>query len=542
MSMTPVQIIKRLKVKMSERANWEQVWQDVNNVFMPRKAYITRPRVFGEQLDFSRVFDSSAIRALNTMASGFHSWLTNPASKWFQLEMAERELMEIKEVKVWLEDVENEIFFTLNNSNDDETMQEFYLNMGSVGTSSIFIEEDDKDRVRFTALPIAETYIEEDARGRVNRIWRKFEYTVQQAWDLWGAKAGSEVTEKFLNESKKSDKVIFVHYIGPRDIRQEGKKDNVNMPFESKWVTFVKQELVAESGFNEFPVPTGRFYKSTGEVWGFSPAMDNLPDTHMLNAMKKTLIRASMKIVDPPFTVPDRGFILPLNMNPNGANYRNPQTNKDDFQPILTKGNIPIGIEMVQDTREAIDLGMFVRVFQAFGQITKQMTVPEVQQRIREGMALLGPVVGRVQQETLDPKIIRVFNILFRAGRLPRIPDVLAGREFSVTYISPLAKAQRESEISGILRMLSTVAEMATFAPSVIDKINPDKAVDIVADVIGVTPQIIRDEEEVLALRTAKAQAIEEQTQADQLVQGAGAVKDVASAEKSLAEAGRGAK
>ena len=88
--MSPEQIVKRLNVLISERANWDSYWQDVANVFMPRKAFITRPRVFGEQLDFTRIFDSSPIRALNTMASGFHSWLTNPASKWFALEMAEQ--------------------------------------------------------------------------------------------------------------------------------------------------------------------------------------------------------------------------------------------------------------------------------------------------------------------------------------------------------------------------------------------------------------------------------------------------------------------
>ncbi len=537
MSKSPDQIVKRLNQLMSERANWENIWQDVSNVFMPRKAYITRPRVFGEHLDYSRIFDSSPIRALNTMASGFHSWLTNPASKWFIFEMNERELMEVKEVKVWLEDSTNEVHFTLNNANADETLQEFYLDAGGLGTGNIFTEEDFKDRVRFTELPIAEVFIEEDAKGRVNRIYRKFKYTVQQAWDLWGMKAGSEVVDKIKVEKTKSDKVVFIHYIGPRDIRQDGKRDRSNMPFESKWVTFKNKELVAEGGYMEFPVATGRFNKRTGEVWGFSPAMDNLADAHMLNAMKKTLIRASMKIVDPPFILPDRGFILPLNMNPFGANYRNPQTKADDFQPILTKGNIPIGFDMIVDTREAIDLGMFVRLFQAFGPERKEMTATEVNARIREGMALLGPVVGRFQQEVLDPMVIRTFNILFRNGLLPPIPDILRGREFTVKYVSPLAKAQRESEISGILRLLSTVGEMSAFAPGVIDKINPDKAVDIIADVIGVTPQLIRDDEEVAEVRQAKAEAEAQAVMAEKIAQGAGAAKDISQVEKNLAEA-----
>lgn len=540
MSRTAEQIVRSVDAAASRRANWENYWQDIANIFMPRKAYITRPAVPGEHMDYSRVFDSTPIRALNTMASGFHSWLTNPASKWFTLEMVERELMELKEVKVWLEDSVSETFFTLNNSNLDETLQEFYIDSGGFGTGNVFTQEDVKDRVRYMELPISEVFIEEDVRGRVNRLYRKFEYTVQQAWDLWGAKAGAEVVEKITIDKKKNDKVIYIHYIGPRDIRQEGKKDKLNMPFESKWVTYVKKETIAEGGYMEFPLACGRFNKRTGEPWGFSPAMDNLADAHMLNAMKKTLIRAAMKVVDPPFLLPDRGFILPLNMNPSGANYRKSRaTTKDDFQMLITKGNIPIGLEMIQDTRESINLGMFVRLFQAFGPDRAKMTATEVNARIREGMALLGPVVGRFQQEVLDPIIIRTFNILHRNFLLPPIPPILQGREFTVKYISPLARAQRETEVSAILRMLSTVGEMAAFVPNVIDKINPDKAVDVIAEVIGVTPQIINDDEETAKIRQAKFEAQQAAVQAEQIAQGAGAVRDMAAAEKDLQTAGK---
>jgi len=534
MNLNPDQIVRRVNILIAERAQFQSYWGDIASVFMPRKAL-----TLGTRLDFSRIFDSSPIRALNTMASGFHSWLTNPASKWFQLAMTQRELMEIKVVKVWLEDTEEEIFSTFNNSNLDETLQEFYIDAGGFGTGNVFIQEDFKDRVRFTELPISEVFLEEDARGRVTRIYRKFEYRVQQAWDLWGKAAGAEVRTKILNVNTQNDKVVYVHYIGPREIRQEGKKDNSNMEYQSVWITYVKKELVSVGGFNEFPVACGRFHKKSGEVWGFSPAMDNLADAHMLNAMKKTLIRAAMKIIDPPIVMPDRGFILPLNLNPSGINYRNPQTKADDFTPIITKGNIPIGIEMINDTREAINLGMFVRLFQAFGPERTKMTATEVNARIREGMALLGPVVGRFQQEVLDPIVLRTFNILYRNGFLPPVPEILAGREFTVRYISPLARAQRESEVGAILRMLSTVGEMSAFVPNIIDKINPDKAIDEIADVIGVTPQIIRDDDEVAEIRQARMEAQQAATQAEQITQGAKAARDIGAAEKDLQMAGK---
>jgi len=165
------------------------------------------------------------------------------------------------------------------------------------------------------------------------------------------------------------------------------------------------------------------------------------------------------------------------------------------------------------------------------------MTATEVNARIREGMALLGPVVGRFQQEVLDPLILRTFNILFRNGLLPPVPEILAGREFTIKYISPLARAQREGEVSAILRMLSTVGEMAAFAPSVIDKINPDKAVDIIADVIGVSPLIINDDDETGVIRQVKAEAQAKKEQMEAIKTGAGAVKDASVADLNTAKA-----
>ena len=536
MSKSGEEIVKRADLLKSERGNWESYWQSIADNFMPRKAYIIRSRVEGQELDFSRIFDSTPIRALNTMASGFHSWLTNPASKWFVLDTPDKRLSKQRTVKKWFADVTDEINLTLNNSNFDETIQEFYIDAGGFGTGSVFTEEDLQERVRFIELPIEEYMIVEDARGRVIEVYRAFEYTALQAVDRWGVKAGEEAN-KAVADGKFLKKIKYIHAIFKRDVREVGKRDRRNMPIASVWVIHKTKEILFEGGFEEFPIAVGRFMKRVREPWGFSPAMDSLPDARMLQAQARIIIRAAQKLVDPPVLLPSTGFMLPLNLNASGINYRNIQTNKDDFTTIKTGGNIGIGREEIEQTREAINQGMFVRLFQAFSVITKQMTVPEVQERIREGMVLLGPVVGRFQQEILDPLIIRVFNILFRNGNLPQIPEVLLGRELNVRYISPLAKAQRESEVTSIIRVLQTVGDMAQIVPSVIDKINPDKTVDIIADVMGAPVDMLRDDAEVQAMRDGRAQKEAALQQTQQIANAAQIAKVGSEAEKNLQEA-----
>jgi len=535
--MTPEQAIRRQKELESDRANWASYWQELASFCLPRKAHIHAKKALQAQRDFHRIFDNTAITSLETMAAGFHSHLTNPSSKWFELRMKNKKLNESKDVKVWLRDVEDEIFSTLNDSNFDAIIQEDYKDLGCFGTGSIFTEEDLKSKVRFTMLPIGETYIEEDAQGRVNRIYRKFEYTVLQAYERWGNRAGEDVL-KAIKEKSYSKMVEILHWIVPRDTMVAGKKDNKNMPYESKWVAIKKAHLIHEGGFEEFPVATGRFAKETGERWGFSPAMNVMADIRMINAEKKVLIRAAMKIVDPPISIPSKGFIMNLNLNPSGINYRNPQMKADDLQPILTRGNIPVGLDMIQDVKNSIEAGFYVPLFKAFSQITKQMTIPEVQRRISENMVLLGPVVGRFTQEVLNPIIIRTFNILYRNKFLPEVPAAIEGHEFDVIYISQLAKAQRASEILSLERTLDTVGAIANVLPYVLDKIDGDKAVDMIAEIHGVNPDLIRDDEEVQNIRQIKAEAAAKEQEQIDTAQTAETAKTVSEVDKNLQPAG----
>ena len=538
--MTPEDIIKRVEFLKTGRANWASYWQDLANFCLPRKAWITQQRTSGEQLDFHSIFDNVAIRALQTMAAGFSSHLTNPSSKWFSLGTKDQDYMNIKSVQSWFKLVEEEIFSTLSTTNFEPIMQEFYLDSGCFGTGAIFSEEDFKDRFRFTSIPISELFIEEDSKGRVNRVYREFEWTALQAQERWGeGNSGEAVAElmKDKNQNNMEKKLKFIHSVVPREQRNPSKEDFLNMAFESIWTEVSKQEKIREGGFREMPYHIGRFNKLTGEVWGFSPAMNAHSDIKMLNNMKKTLIRAAQKIVDPPFIMPNRGFIQPLNFNPGGGNYVKGETSKDKYQSIQTGGSIPIGIDMVERVSQDIEKAFFVPVFQAFVDITKTMTVPEVQRRIAENMTLLGPVVGRYTQDVFDPMITRIFLSLLRNEIIPPPPEEIIEQDLDITYISQLAKAQRVSEIQDIESFLGDVQAIAQVLPDVLDKVDGDQTVDIIAKIKRINPKILRDERVVVAIREQRAQAMQSQQQALELEQAAGILKTGSETDKNLAQA-----
>lgn len=533
--MTIQQHIKRCNKLKDERSNYNAWWEEIAKYCVPRKSGITVKKSSGEKFD-TTVYDSTAIMALQILAAGLHGYLTNPSAKWFSLRTQNKALMDSRAVKIWFKEVEDEIFNTLNSSNFDQQVHEGYIEMSAFGTTALYLEEDIQDRVRFYCVPVSEVFIAESSQGRVNTLYRKFEYTADQAYEKWGDKAG-EAVKSAINEKQYDKKFWFIHVIAPRETRDPGKKTAKNMPFESIFIEESKKHEIAVGGYEEFPYFVVRFNKEAGKVWGYSPAMIALPDIKMLNRMSKTIIRGAQKIVDPPLIVPHDGFLLPLNLNPGKVNFALSNVSTDTLKPLNTHANIPVGIELENQRRETINRIFFVDLFLAMAQLKKQMTVPEVMERISEKMLILGPTLGRLMSEFLDPIIVRTLNILARQGALPLVPPELENINYVVEYISPLARAQRQSEVTSLTQALATIGQIAEFNAEALDKVNVDKTVNIISDLHGISPEIIRDDEEVAKIRQARAEAQANAQKMEELARGAAIAKDAAKAEKDAGEA-----
>ena len=89
-------------------------------------------------------------------------------------------------------------------------------------------------------------------------------------------------------------------------------------------------------------------------------------------------------------------------------------------------------------------------------------------------MRLLGPVLGRLQAEYLQPLINRCFNILSRSKKLPVPPEFMAKLDIEIEYVSPIAKAQRSGDVQSIVRMLEMMQPLMALDPTIMDWIDMD--------------------------------------------------------------------
>jgi hypothetical protein len=525
-------LLSRYEKLEGQRQNWETHWQEVADYMQPRKADVTKQRARGDKR-MEQVFDSSPIQAVELLAASLHGMLTNPSTPWFTLRFKDEEIDNEDEAKLWLEASTDAMYTAFNRSNFQQEIFELYHDLITFGTAAMFIEEDDDDIIKFSTRHINEVFIAENDKGRIDTIYRRFKISARAAMQKFGEAVSSDVQSAFKKDPYKE--VEILHAVYPRSDFNPNKKDKKNMPFESVYIEFKNGNELSVSGFREFPFVVPRYLKASNEIYGRSPAMTALPDVKMLNEMCKTTIKAAQKQVDPPLLVPDDGFLLPVRTVPGGLNFYRSGT-RDRIEPLNIGANNPLGLNMEQQRRDSIRAVFYVN--QLMMQDGPQMTATEVIQRNEEKMRLLGPVLGRLQSELLKPLIDRVFAILLRNNMLPAAPEFLSGRDIEIEYVSPLAKAQKSTELQSIMRAVEILGSLANVAP-VFDYVNFDNLVKHLADIVGVPQKILKTQSQVNAERQQAAQQQEQMQQMQQLQQVAKAGGDIAPLAKALPEEAR---
>ena len=225
--------------------------------------------------------------------------------------------------------------------------------------------------------------------------------------------------------------------------------------------------------------------------------------------------------------------MLPIKTKPAGLNFYRSGT-RDRIEPLNIGANQPLGLNMEEQRRNAIRQAFYVdQLIMSQG---PQMTATEVLQRTEEKMRLLGPVLGRLQAELLQPLISRCWNIMLRNKQLPEAPSYVANDRVEVEYVSPLAKAQRQSEVQGVVRMIEMMQPIASMDPTALDHIDVDGLAKHVIKVLGIPATVIRSDIEVMMLREQRAQQQQQQAEMQQAAMAAEAAGKAAPAVKAVNE------
>lgn len=524
------QIIRRLGALKQLRSPHETVWRECFDHTYPLRG----SGIDGDKLDAqsgqtrkANLLDATATDSSRILASAIMSGLTPANSRWFQLDVG----TESDDERRWLDDSAQALWENIHAANFDAAGFECCVDVVCGGWFALYIDDDrDEGGLRFEQWPLAGLYCSStNAGGQVDTVYRTYTLTAEQAVKEFGepnepgekSYSVSAKTAK-LAKDKPDEKIEFVQAIYPRRPYIVNARMAKNLPIASCTVEVAAKKIVRESGYHEMPVVVPRWMLIPDSVYGVGPVYDALPDIKTLNEIKRMELAAADLAISGMWIAEDDGVLNPrtVKVGPRKIIVAN---SVDSMKPLLSGSDFKVAFTQAQQLQAAIRKTLMADQLQP--QDGPAMTATEVHVRVGLIRQLLGPIYGRLQAEYLQPMIERCFGLAYRAGVFGAAPDSLAGRDFTVRYISPLARAQKLEDVTAIERLSVNVGQLAQVQPEVLDLIDGDQSVRVLSDALGVPQKIIRKPEDVQAIREQRAEqqkAAMQQAQAAQMQQVAG--------------------
>jgi len=499
--MTFSQIEKKTQTLKTDRSNWETHWQELADHIHPRRASVISKKADGARRNF-HLLDNSGVHSNEVLAGALHSFLTNPNGEFFGMTTGDMNIDNQDDVRRWIQGTVRSMHNVLSNSNFQTEVHEYYLDLPSICTSNMLMEGDEDNIVRFSTKFIGEYMIDENRFGEVDQIYLEWDARPAELFDQFGEE---NLPDKVKDAFKKNpeEKFCVIHGVYPEALIKSG--GNAKKYLQQYWIKSEKFEIVsAQATFTTFPYLVSRWGKASGERWGRGPGMNALPELKVLNKMNETMLIGAQKMVDPPVQMEDDGVILPLITRPGGVNFRRPGS--AEIRPIFANTNIEFGYQALQDRRQRVRDAFFIDKLQ-LQQQGPEMTATEVLQRTEDSMRLLGPMLGRMQNEFLKPLINRLYDLMDRRGMIETPPQVLQGRNLIVRYSSVIARSQRASEGKAIMSTFQNLAPFIQLDPSVADNFDGDAAARVMSAIYGPPAEIMRDMKSVAAIRKQRADA-----------------------------------
>ena len=536
------------------RQDYEGLWRDIVDQLNFNRFNFLQDRQKGQKAN-TLVYDGSPVTAWKLLSAGILGNTLTQSQRWFSLSIPNvitfprtstlrkynGRIDQIPQVKVHLEDKEDQLYAAFNNSN---FYSEAYMMIGdasSIGTAVLYGEDDlSRRKSTFLCMNPGECYIAENRFGEVDTMFRKFAMTARAASQMFPA---DRMEPGLLRSVQESPYTLynFIHACFPRDdIEMYFSKNGQMIPKQgvnnSKWVSIYIQggnaastsntpstggvgtKVLKKSGYDYNPFITWRWTKNSEETYGRSPAMDAIVDIMKLNVIGKTMLHAAQIAVEPPMLVHEK-FRNRLRLGPRGRTYYTGNENQEMIKPVQMNVNYQIGLDREARIQKIIEQHFMTDYFVMLWKAAlegSQLSVPQVLEMQGEKASVMMPMMERMIFDFLNPLIDVTDGIEQNAGRMPEPSDFVkevlapfAGTRMPVQYNGPLAVAQKRwAKAQGVMQgieMLGPLVQM--FGPEVLDPIDPTATAMDVLEHSGWPAKGIRTAEEIMKVRQGRAQA-----------------------------------
>jgi hypothetical protein len=510
------------RLKDQRVATQDQIWQDIANYVSPRKAGITTKRYMPDSNVEAQIYDATATDSVQRAVAAYTSWTTPASQPWLALK-PNLKLRNDDSVKGWLSECSQILNQEINSrSNFQLERLESVADLWNFGTTAIFSEMGEGNRLRFEKIKIGTYVFELDPFGKCYRFIREFDLTAEQARQKFGEEnMPKAISDCLLEGGDKSKRFDFIHIVEPREpskVGAYGYNVKTRKKYLSAYVEMQSQKMVQEGGYDGFPFTVGRYLSYDSIVgsakWGYGPGFAILPEARQLNFIQQMMDVFAEKQVFPPMMVPDT-FEGSLKTAARALNYYPSGMGPESVYQVPVTGEWSVALERVRMRQDMIKRLCSLDMFQMFASIDREMTAYEVAQRAGEKLDTVGPIYHRDVRETIEPHLRRAFELCAETGLLPPPPQEayeLVGRGFvqvadpEIALTSRLAMAIDSWNARGADEVMQTAMAMAPADPTIMDNIDTAFYIREKSRLVGAPEGLLRKREDVEAIQQQRAQ------------------------------------
>lgn len=506
MHLKPEEIMKRAEKAQGRKDQWRSIFEDCYEFALPQRNLYSGYYDGGSpgQSKMDRVYDSTAINSTQRFANRLQSTLFPPYRNWCRLHAGDNIPADQKrDVQVALDLYNERMFAVLRQTNFDLAMSEFLLDL-AVGTAVMLVQPgDDLTPVRFEAVPQFLVSLEEGPHGTIDNVYRKMRLKAEAIEQQWpdatiGQKLRDRINDKPTDDVDLLEATVYVpgdDYYCYHVISEDDREELVYREMDgSPWIV-------------------ARYMKVAGEIYGRGPLVTALPDIKTLNATKRMLLQNASLSISGMFTAADDGVLNPQTVTiAPGAIIpvaRNGGPQGPSLAPLPRSGDFNLAQIVINDLGIAIKKILLDDTLPPDSMSARSAT--EVNARMQELASNMGSAFGRLITEAMLPLVSRILKVMDMQNLID-MPLRVDGQEVKVVPISPLAKAQNLEELESVLQFMQYTSQLG---PAGMMAVNQDRAIEFVADRLGVPPSLLSTQEEREQLMAEMQMAMQQEQQAE---------------------------
>ncbi|MFQ5594229.1 MAG: portal protein [Anaerolineae bacterium] len=530
-------LMERWEMLKARRLGHETVWQELLDLMAPFRGDVTTKKSMGSKR-LGAIFDSTASRAADKFANFLMGAIFPNTGDWLKLRPP-REIAGDERLSQLLDLTRLRVLEALSESNFYVEAAQALRDLSILANMTVSVEELPPTvngtaafrGLRFEAIPVFD-YWWQLGRGRVNYIVRRVTMPALDAVREFSSYPGKNILD--IARRQPMEDVEILHFVYENE---EGIPGDLvpaaNKPWTSIWVANAggdneaiiptgKDEAIG--GFDFLPYITARWLTVQGEEYGRGPGHFARPDAKGVNKLKELVLIAAGRDINPVLLTEDDS-VTQLDAGPSGVAVYRPGARPPEY--LRSGSDYRVADEIGRQDREQINQAFFIDVF---GEPESQpRSAEESLQRRERALAQLAAPARVVERAFLAPVISATLQLMQRADALPELEEYanLSGSDrVESTFESPFFTATKSQAAQKTRVFVAQAIERAgaTGDPSWLDRLDPDEITRLDAELADVDARIFRSEEEIEAVRNARAerQAAEEAQRALQTVGRAG--------------------